>query len=129
MRVCEVLFSPKYWFLDGRSKSGVVLIAFLLVLFAPLSALGRVWTDIKGRELRGATLVSHDEKEVVFNLVGGKEYRMPKARLSEKDRKYLASGEIPPGAEGDFNWDAPWPIMVELKAKPAVTMVMEDKED
>jgi hypothetical protein len=50
----------------------------------------RTWTDIKGRKLEGS-LVKQDDATVWVRKGDGKEVSIPKASLSEDDRKHLAT--------------------------------------
>ncbi|MCW1924834.1 hypothetical protein OKA05_19880 [Luteolibacter arcticus] len=55
----------------------------------------RTWTDLKGRKLEGA-LVKQDDSTVWVRKGDGKEIAIPKASLSEDDRKHLATAPAPP---------------------------------
>ena len=61
----------------------------------------RTWTDIKGRKLEGA-FVKQDDATVWVRKGDGKEVAIPKASLSEDDRKHLATAApaIPAGSNG-----------------------------
>jgi|GEM_PF-74384 len=131
------------------SKRNSVLPVVALILLSITGSEGRIWTDIKGRTLKGAEIITHDEVEVTFRLKGGRRYKMPVVRLSLKDREYLAKatpGDYPEDGveeaentdsdsaavadedEEALNWDDDWPERVSLEEPPSIEVVVEDKE-
>lgn len=129
------------WILRGATLPVVTF----LMLFAPALE-ARDWTDVKGRKLKGAKIITHDEIEVTFELKGGRKYKMPLVRLSQVDRAYIA--EMTPGDYEDqndpqesektkeaaaddekLNWDDEWPERISLEEPPTIAVVTEDKEN
>jgi len=75
---------------------------FCVVALAPLlsaadSAVPRQWTDSTGRFRLEAELVEVKEGNVHLRRTDGSEIAVPLDRLSESDRRYLASLSQPPG--------------------------------
>ena len=108
----------------------------------------RVWTDVQGRKV-DATLVSHDQSEVIVRLKNGKNATIPLGRLSEEDQQFLSDGgteppandspEDPNGAgkpggsvgsedETSLNWNEPWPTNVPFKENPEIEVIREDAD-
>lgn len=98
----------------------------------------RTWTDVQGREIE-AELVSHDDREVVLRLPGGKNATVALTRLSEEDLAFLRGETDEPEAEekkesetkaGDdeLNWSVAWPDAVVYKADPEINIAEEDEE-
>ncbi len=98
----------------------------------------RTWKDNSGRSVEGE-LVSSSAENVVLKLKAGGEVTVPILNLSDADQTWLAdhqveetkSGDKTPG--GDRDYDGPkaeedWPRIVQLKERPEVTTIKEDKD-
>ncbi len=128
-------------------RTTVLLAAASLVLAAPAGA--RTWTDKQGRQIE-ATLVTSDDKEVTLQLDSNNQIvRLPLARLSAEDLKFLGKSvpddpappkRVPPKDEikpvprpvqdpnEGANFDDPWPQNVRFDEDPQIQTVTEDKE-
>lgn len=98
----------------------------------------RSWTDNSGRSVEGA-LVSASAENVVLELKAGGQVTVPILNLSNADQKWLTDhqGEKTEGHTetpgGERNYDGPkagedWPRTVQLKDRPEVKTIKEDKE-
>lgn len=117
-------------------KTNPVCVLTSILLISSLQLSARTWTDVQGREIV-ADYVSHNDKELVMRLVGGREATVPLERLSKADREFLENldkrgkgpeGEIANNNE-DENWDDPWPDKADYDDDPGIEIVEENKDD
>lgn len=75
----------------ARRAVVAMVVAALLVASVAVAAEVRTWRDSSGSFSRDGEFVRLDGDVVVLRLAGGREIRVPLAKLSEADRTYVAS--------------------------------------
>ncbi|HRQ88220.1 MAG TPA: hypothetical protein PLA50_05445, partial [Bacteroidia bacterium] len=97
---------------------------------APLPAEERSWTNSSGKTIV-ATLVEVSGENAVLEM-GGKNFSVPLASLSQADRDFVANwrkGDMatPSGdASVKPTWDAPWPGTVSVAIDQPIETIKED---
>jgi len=76
---------------SARRAVVAMVVAALLVASVAVAAEVRTWRDSSGSFSRDGEFVRLDGDVVVLRLAGGREIRVPLAKLSEADRTYVAS--------------------------------------
>lgn len=83
----------KRWWAGGRVPVGLIVASLLLTTLkgTSLNAAPRTWTDVSGKFSVEAELVERGADQVVLQKNSGEQITVPIARLSGRDRRYLAA--------------------------------------